>query len=165
MVSITERSQLRGVKSKIVERSSTNGVKWEGTLKQKGVKQRGVQEGLDVVGNMALVSTSSHSRKNFSEKYLHFGYAPTVSFVIHVLGQKILKHIRLNGAPNYLPARGAHPTVSVSHLQSNRLVCFHTLLFCCLYIGNSLPFLVSYLSFVASSAFTSSHAVRTSLMI
>ena len=136
MVSITERSQLRGVKSKIVERSSTNGVKWEGTLKQKGVKQRGVQEGLDVVGNMALVSTSSHSRKNFSEKYLQFEYAPTINFASHARGQKILKNIRLNEAPNYLPARGAHPTVSVLHLHSIRLVCFHTLLFCCLYIAN-----------------------------
>ena len=96
----------------------------QGTLEEKGPKQ-----GLDVIGNMALINTSSHTRNNFSEKYLQFGHAPTISFVSHVLGRKIIKNIRLNGARNYLPARGAYPTVSVSHLHTNRLVCFHTL-FC-----------------------------------
>ena len=138
----------------------TNGVKWQETLEQKGVKR-----GLDVVENMALVNTISHTGKNFSQKYLQFGHAPTISFVGRILGRKIIKNIRLNGARSYLPSRGAHPTFSVSHLHSNRLVCFHTLLFCCLYIANSCVLLVLCLLLVASSTFTSSHEIRTFLMI
>jgi hypothetical protein len=46
--------------------------------------------------------------KNFSENCLQFGHAPTEIFANPVLGRKSSKECRLQGAPNYLPARCAH---------------------------------------------------------
>jgi hypothetical protein len=42
-------SQPNGVKPKMRERKLGSGVNWEGVLKQKGVKQTGVKQGLGVV--------------------------------------------------------------------------------------------------------------------
>jgi hypothetical protein len=42
----TEGSQLWGVKPKMGERKLRSDVNWQETLKQKGIKQTGVKEGL-----------------------------------------------------------------------------------------------------------------------
>jgi hypothetical protein len=50
-VSLIERSQQKGVNSKLREGKLRTGVYWQGALKQKYVKQVGVKQGLPVQAN------------------------------------------------------------------------------------------------------------------
>jgi len=47
---------------------------------------------------MVLVNSGFHTRKNFSEKYLQCGHAPSKVFASPVLGRKILRDT-FQGAP------------------------------------------------------------------
>lgn len=62
-----------------------------------------------MIGNVVLVNSSFHTRKDFSENYLQFGHASSKCFASPVLGRKRLKNIGLEGrqiisllrTPNY----------------------------------------------------------------
>ena len=51
-----------------------------------------------IIGNMVLVSSGFHTRKNFSENFLQLGHVSSKVIASLVLGRKCLKNIRLKGA-------------------------------------------------------------------
>ena len=67
--------------------------------------------------------TSEHKfphAEEFLRKISAVRHAPTIRFVGHVLGRKIIKNIRLNGARNYLPAQA--PTLQFLYRISTATV-------------------------------------------
>jgi hypothetical protein len=62
----------------------------------------GHKDVIGIIGNMVLVNSSFHTRKNLSESYPHFRHAHSKMFYSPVLGRKSLKNACFNKCLNSL---------------------------------------------------------------
>jgi hypothetical protein len=54
-----------------------------------------------IMTDIVLANSGFHTLKNFSENYPKFWHTPSERFASPVLGQKMFKEYRFEGAPHY----------------------------------------------------------------